>query len=435
MSTDPFRKITLKNGLRLLTIPMKGIKSVTVLVAVSAGSRYETIKNNGISHFLEHMLFKGTKKRPSALDVASTIDSIGGEFNGSVGKESASFYVKSGARHLPLALDFLSDILANSLFDPKEIEKERGVITEEINLREDTPIAKAGEVFDALLYGKTPLGWRIIGRRENIKKMQRKDFLVYLKRFYQPIRMVVSIVGAIPRGKRQEEKVKSLVEKYFGKFRSQGVNPKTFQFTFVQTKPRLKLHYKKTEQAHFCLGVRAFKRVHPDRYALSVLATILGGNMSSRLFTEIREKRGLAYYVRTSTERFYETGNLVTQAGTDINKAQEAIKVILEEYQKVANGKWQMANSELKKAKEYLRGRLVLELEDSHFVASLYAESELLENKVRTPREIIEGIEKVTVEDVARVAQKIFLSKNLNLAIIGPYKDKEDFAKILTYNI
>lgn len=413
---------TFKNGLRSITIPMKGIKSVTVLVAVAAGSRYEEECWNGISHFLEHMLFKGTKKRPTAFDITSTIDGIGGHFNASTGKELTCLGIKCGAEHLPLALDVLSDVLKNSLFDPEEIEKERGVVIEEINLREDTPIAKVSEVFDELLYSQTPLGWRIIGRKENVKRWQKNDLLVYLNRFYRPERMVVGLSGGVTL-----KEAKSLVEKYFGQQRVQKERRQISPLTFTQTKPQLKLHFKKTEQAHFCLGVRAFKRAHPDRYVLSLLATILGGNMSSRLFTEVREKRGLAYYIRTATERFHETGNLVTQAGTDVGKIDEAIKVILAEYQKVSRAE----KKELKKAKEYLKGRLALGLEDSHFVATLYAESELLENKVRTPEEIIKGIERVTVEDVIRVAQKIFLPKNLNLAIIGPYKNETQFDSLL----
>lgn len=415
-------KITLKNGLRLITIPLKGLNSVTVLVVVAAGSRYEKERENGISHFIEHMLFKGTKKRPAAFDITSTIDGIGGHFNASTGKELTSLGIKCGAEYLPLALDVLSDVLTNSLLEPEEMEKERGVIIEEINLREDTPIAGVGEVFDELLYGKTPLGWRIIGKKENVKGMKRSDLLAYLKCFYRPERMVIGLAGGIT-----QKGAESLVEKYFGQQKAPPKKHKISSLAFTQTKPQLKIHYKKTEQAHFCLGGKAFERTHPDRYVLSLLATILGGNMSSRLFTEVREKRGLAYYIKTSTERFHETGNLVTQAGTDINKIDEAIKVILAEYQKVSR----VEKKELKKAKEYLKGRLALALEDSHAVAALYAESELLENKVRTPSEIIKGVEKVTVNDVARLSRRLFLPKNLNLAIIGPYKNETQFDSLL----
>lgn len=428
-----YLKKTLLNGLRLITVPLKGTRSVTVLVSVAAGSRYESKQLNGISHFLEHMFFKGTKKRPTAFDITSLIDSVGGVFNAHTGKESTGFYIKTAAKHLPLSLDVLTDILTSSLFNPQEIEKERGVIIEEINMREDMPMATVSEVFDALLYSPTPLGQRIIGQKENIKRIQRKDFLAYLERFYRPKNMVVTVAGECSRLRRPFiQKILSLAD---SRLTVRGVpagHLRRGTYSFSQTKPQLKLHYKKTEQAHFCLGVRAFKRIHPDRYVLAVLATILGGNMSSRLFTEVREKRGLAYYIKTDTSRFQETGHLVSQAGVDIGKIQEAIKVILNEYRKMANSEGQIANSELKKAKEFLKGRLILALEDSYGVAELYADGELLENKIRTPEEIIKGIEKVTVSDLARVAKKIFLPKNLNLAVIGPYKKEAPFLKLLT---
>ena len=381
------------------------------------------------------MFFKGTKKRPTALEIASTIDSVGAEFNAYTGKESTGFYVKSAAQQLPLALDVLTDIISDSLFDVKEIEKEKGVIIEEINMREDMPMAMVGEVFDELLYKTTPLGQRIIGKKANIKKMQRQAFLDYLERFYQPKNMVITIAGdcsSLMEGVSTLHK-QALNDSLVALQRCERLGSKNDhfailkKFSFSQTKPQLKLHYKKTEQAHFCLGVRGFKRTHSDRYVLSVLATILGGNMSSRLFTEVREKKGLAYYIKTSIGRFHETGYLVTQAGVDVNKIEEAIKVILAEYQKAVS----VTAEELKKAKEFLKGRLILALEDSRAVAALYGESELLENKIKTPQEIIKGIEKVTLEDLARVAKKLFLPKNLNLATIGPCKQKSRFAKIL----
>lgn len=416
---------TFKNGLRLVTVALP-VKSMTMEISVDAGSRYETEKNSGLSHFLEHLFFKGTKRRPTARTLATEVDSFGGIMNASTGKEETSFFIKAAAKHLPQALDILVDILTNSKFDPKEIEKERGVIIEEINMREDMPMARVGEIFDDLLYSPTPLGQKIIGKKENIRKMTRKDFLDYLKRFYQPERMVVVIAGS-PTAISPPRRAFAHLAGVWGSGKAGRQ-----RYTFSQTKPQIEIQYKKTEQAHFCLGVRAFRRVHPDQYVLAVLSTILGGSMSSRLFEELREKRGLAYYVKTEVECFQETGHLVTQAGTDINKIGEAIKVILEEYRRISHQS-SIINHELKKAKEFLKGRLILNLEDSHIVAGLFGSTLLLEGKVRTPEEILAGIEKVTIADLRRVAQNIFLPKNLNLAIIGPYKkeDEKDFLSSL----
>jgi predicted Zn-dependent peptidase len=419
----------LQNGLRLMTVSMP-VRSVTVEIAVDAGSRYETSENNGLSHFCEHMFFKGTKKRPTALDISTEVDSLGAVINAGTSKELTSFYIKSASKHLPQSIDILFDILTHSKFDPKEIRKEKGVILEEIKMREDIPMAKVMEIFDSLLYYPTPLGKRILGEQEVVKKMKRKDFLIYLNQFYGPERMVIVISGDVSKAKN----IGNLLSRLLGKNRDrEDVQKEGRQmFTFIQNKPQVKIHYQKTNQAHFCLGVRTFERSHSDRYALSILSTILGGSMSSRLFEEVREKRGLAYYIQTSLARFHETGHLVTQAGTDINKIDEAIEVVLKEYKKLQNSKTpKLQRGELKKAKEFLKGRLILSLEDSHSVADLFARSLLLENKVRSPEEIIKGIDRVTAEDIQRVSQKIFLPKNLNLAIIGPYQKEEKFVKLL----
>lgn len=419
---------TFKNGLRLVTIPLP-VKSVTVEVSVDAGSRYETAKNSGISHFSEHMFFKGTKKRPTARDIATEVDGFGGAMNANTGKEGTSFYIKAAAEHLPKVLDILADILTNSKFDPAEVEKEKGVIIEEINMRNDTPIARIDEIFDSLLYSKTSLGREIIGKKETVASLKRQDFMRYLKQFYQPARMVIGIAGAFPSKLSFDWQKLSFS---FGIFSDPGSEKTRKRYSFSQSKPQVKLHYKKTEQAHFCLGVRAFKRLHPDRYVLGVLATILGGSMSSRLFEEVREKRGLAYYVHTVASYFHETGHLVTQVGVPIGKIEEAAKVILNEYKKVVKV-GQVEKVELAKAKKFLKGHLILSLEESHNVASLFGTSLLLENRVRTPEEIIKGIEKVTVADVQRVAKKIFLQKHLNLAIMGPYREERRFEKILNF--
>lgn len=414
---------TLDNGLRLITAPMKGVESMTVLVAVGAGSRYETKETNGISHFVEHMVFKGTKKRPTTFDITNSVDSIGGQINAATGKEFTFFLIKANAVHQPLAFDVLSDLVLNAKFDPEEIEREKGVIVEEINMYNDMPQERVSEAFESLLYSPTSLSWYISGKKENIKAIQKQDFIDYQRRLYYPGNMVV-----VKAGKVEEEEALDLTEKYFGHLKSQ--KKEEFQpLVFAQKESRVRLRQKRTSQSHFCLGVRAYAINHPDRYVASLLAAILGGSMSSRMFIQVRERRGLAYYVRTVFEDYLDNGYLMTQAGVDIGKIDEAIKVILNEYGRIACKK--VANDELKKGKEILKGRLILALEDSQNVAERYALQMLLENKIRDPQETIAEIDKITTQDLQRVAKDIFYQKSLNLAVIGPHDDEERFLKLL----
>ena len=412
------------SGLTLLTAPMPSTQSMTALVLVGAGSRYENKRINGLSHFLEHMVFKGTDKYPTAQAIASAVDGIGAEFNAFTGKEYTGFYIKAARKHLDFCLDMLSQLVFHPLIPVKELEKERGVIVEEINMYEDQPMANIGNIFEELLYGDTSLGRKTIGRKEYILNMQLADFDAYCRQWYQPFNMVVCLSGGLKKNSYGD-----LVSGYFFGDKNNQPAAKTglpdrLKLAFDQAKPAIKIHAKKTEQAHLCFGVRTFPRGHKDRYALGLLATILGGNMSSRLFEEVREKRGLAYYVRTSSDYYLDNGYLVTQAGTDIKKAFETVKIIKQEYEKVISSKHHLTTKELNKAKEYVKGKLILALEDSKDVADLYAEDQLLEGKLRTPDEIIKAIDKVTLDEVLAVAKTIFKPQNLNLAIIGPYKEK-----------
>lgn len=418
-----FKRKVLPNGLRVLTVPMPSFESVTVMVMVGAGSRYEKRSNNGISHFLEHMAFKGTKKRPSALSISTLIDGFGGECNAFTGKETTGYYIKSSSNHVELGLNVLSDMLRNSLFDQKEIDKERGVILEEINLYEDTPARKIGDIYEQLLYGDTPMGWDTAGEKEIIKKIKRRDFTSYLKSFYSAHNITVVIAGGI-----DSNKAEMLVEKYFGNMKRFDTN-RYLKVIENQKKPAVYIKHKKTEQVHIALGVRTVPVDHPNRYALSVLAAILGGGMSSRLFHEVREKRGLAYYVRAASEHYMDCGSLVSVSGVDPKRVDEAIKIIVGEYRKI--GKNPVGEVELKKAKEFLKGHFVLELEDSRAVAGFYGAQELLEQKIDTLEEVIAKIQKVTVSDIAKVAKKYFVAKHLNLAVIGDFADGQRFEKLL----
>ncbi len=419
---------TLSNGLKIITIPMPSVASVTVMLMVGAGSRYEEKNINGISHFLEHMAFKGTQKRPTALAISSLIDGIGGEFNAFTSKDHTGYYVKAAAKHMPTLIDVLSDMLLHSKFDREEIEKERGVIIEEINMYEDTPMRKIGDLYENLLYGDTKLGRDIAGRKEVIKKVTREDFMSYMDRFYGPANTIVAVAGAVDTNGNKSIDVKKLVAQYLGDWKNKVVvKPDVMEDS--QKEPQLLVHFKDTQQAHLCLGVRSYHLTHPSRYKLGVLTAILGGGMSSRLFIQVRERRGLAYYVRSSNEEYTDIGNFVTQAGVDVVRIEDSIKVMLEEFAKIRDEK--VAEEEITKAKEFLKGRFILELEDSRNVGALFATTEILEDRIQTPEEIIKLIDEVTIDDVQKVAQDLFRKDSLNLAIIGPYKEEERFRKLL----
>lgn len=421
-----YQKNVFPNGLTLLTVPMKGVASVTVLVMVGVGSRHEEKNINGLSHFLEHMAFKGTEKRPSALAIASTIDGIGADFNAFTTKDHTGYYIKAATKHLPLVLDVLTDMLLHSKFDPEEIEKERGVIIEEINMYEDTPMRKIGDLYENLMYGDTKLGRDIAGRKEVIKKVTKQDFISYVDRFYTPSNTVVTIAGGLETYDPQS--LQAMVGQYFGGWEKK--EPVDIErFDKVQTAPQVMVHYKDTQQAHIALGVPSYHLNHPNRYKLSVMSAILGGGMSSRLFIEVREKRGLAYYVRSSNEQYEDVGNFVTQAGVDVARIDDAVKVIAEQLMKMKDEG--VTEEELSKAKEYLKGRFTLDLEDSKSVASLFASTQLLEDHVRTPEEILESLDEVESKHVQEVAADIFKKDQFNLAVVGPYKEEERFKKLL----
>ncbi len=424
-----YQRTVLSNGLRVLTVPMPSFESATVLVMVGAGSRYENKKNNGISHFLEHMAFKGTKKRPSALHISSLIDGIGGEFNAFTGKETTGYYIKSSANHISLSLDVLSDMLRNSLLDPKEIDKERGVILEEINLYEDTPMRKIGDVYEQLLYGDTPLGWDIAGEKENILSIKREDFVDYMASLYSADNITVVIAGGI-----QTDKSVKMIDKYMGnmkKFKTKAYE----KIRENQTKSAVLLKHKKTEQAQLALGVRTVPNDSPERYPLLILSAILGGGMSSRLFHEVREKRGLAYYVRSNSDHYQDSGSFASMAGVDPKRITEAVEVMVDVSRKIAQpttaNKAEISPDELKKAKEFVKGHTVLELEDSRAVAGFYASQELLEKQIDNPEQVLKDIDAVTKEQVLDVAKRYLIKQPYNLAVIGDFKDRQMFEKLI----
>ncbi|MFL5982153.1 MAG: M16 family metallopeptidase [Gaiellaceae bacterium] len=421
MST--FNLERLDNGLRLLTAPMESAQSVTCAIMLAAGSRYETEETNGIAHFAEHMFFKGTERRPTARDISMEIDAIGGEFNAFTGKEYTGYYVKCAAESRDVALDVLVDMLRNSKFDSEEIDREKGVIIEEMNMYYDTPRDFIGGVYEELLYGDQPLGWDIIGRKETIRAATHDTFRSYVDHWYRPKRMVVGIGGKLGDG--LHERIAELLGDVPG---AETGEPAPAQVS-MNGKAQVKVHTKASDQAHICLGVHSYPLEHPDRYILQVLSTVLGGGMSSRLFTEVRERRGLAYYVYGLNHSYTDAGSLYAQAGVDINRIDDAVTTIAAELQKIANDA--VPSDELEKAKSFAKGRFVLQLETSQGLIMFGLRREVLESQTPDPEQILTEIEKVTVEDVQRVARELIEQRGVNLAVIGPFDDPTRFEKLL----
>lgn len=430
-----FKIKRLESGAQLITVPMKGTRTITVLVMFATGSKYETKDNNGISHFLEHMFFKGTKKRSNTLAISSEMDALGAEFNAFTGREYTGYWVRVDAAKIDIAMDILSDILFNSKFDSKEINREKGVIIEEINMWSDNPIMKIEDIFEGLLYGDTPAGWDTLGPKENILKFKREDFLKYFNSQYQNDNSILVAAGNI-NGDFQK-----MIEKYFSKKDASNVGMKEKErVAEKQSKPACLVQYKKTDQANFSLGVRAFDYIHKDRLAAKMLAIVLGGSMSSRLFINLRERRGLAYYIHADNESYTDSGYFSVKAGVPVTKVEESVKIILAEMKKVK--KFGVDKEELRRAKDLLKGRMAIQMEASDNVAEWYArqaammrtvvrENRKKKEELTAPEDFLAEVEKISLADLKRVAQEIFVTKNLNLAIIGPYKDGKVFESLL----
>jgi predicted Zn-dependent peptidase len=420
-----YLKNTLKNGLRVILVPVPTLKSATVTVWAGVGSRYEDEKRAGLSHFLEHMVFKGSKKRPTAKEIAESIDAFGGEFNASTSKEWTNFYIKARSEKLGIAIDVLADMVLNPILKNDDIQREKGVIVEEIAMYDDTPMAKIGDVFENVIFEGNELARDIVGTKETVKAMERADFVNFRDIYYSSNNIVITISGGF-----DERKTIGLIEDLFSGL-EQKENPKIDKFVPLQKKPRVHIHTKKNEQAHFIMGFLAFGRKHKDRFTLAVLSSLLGGGMSSRMFTEVREKRGLAYSVKTSVDRSIDTGYIGTYAGVDLNRVDEAVKVVLEEHEKLLGAKHAITKKELEKAKEYLKGHLALSLEDTRDINAFFGVRELLDNELEKPEDVYRGIEKVSSDDLLAVAKELFVAERLNFAIIGPFEDEKRFEKIV----
>jgi predicted Zn-dependent peptidase len=414
-------KTTLPNGLRILAAPMPHAHSVSVGIYVGTGSRYERKEEAGLSHFVEHLCFKGSAKRPTAKDISEAIDGVGGFLNGGTDRELTVFYGKVPAPHFALVLDVLADMVSSPRLEPEEMEKERKVILEELAMVADNPSQMADLLLDEALWPDQPLGWDVAGTEESVKAITRQMALEYLCRQYVPNNMVVAVAGNVDPAQAQE-----LVAAYWGD-RPAG-SPSPWYPVVDGHGPRCAVRYKKTEQAHVCLAVRGLSIQHPDRHALALLSVILGEGMSSRLFLELRERRGLAYDVNSYVSNFLDTGAFSIYAGVDPTKAVEAVKAVLEEMARLRDG---VSEEELHKAKELSKGRLLLRLEDTRAVAGWLGGQELLLGRVYRVDEAVALLEAVTAADLRRVAADLLVTDQLYLALVGPFRSDRRFAPLL----
>jgi predicted Zn-dependent peptidase len=395
---------------------------VTVLVLVGTGSKYEKKEEKGISHFLEHMYFKGTKKRPSSLEIAETLDKVGGIYNAFTSQEYTGYFAKVSREHFDLALDWVSDIFLNSTLPEKEIEKERGVIIEEINMRKDHPMEYVQILWQKLLYGDQPAGWDVAGEIETVSKISRKDLLEYREAQYIASNTIICLAGNF-----NEKEGINKVKKFFSKIKigKSREKPKVIE---KQEKPEIFFKKRETDQTHICLGVKGFNIFNERRYAQEILGLILGGMMSSRLFEKIRTKLGIAYYIETDVFSDPDTGYLVTRAGLNNEKLEEGVLEILKEYRKIKREG--ISKSELKKAKDCLKGKMNILLESSDAKASFFATQEILEKRILTPEQIFKKIDRVSQNDILKLAREIFRPEKLNLTLIGPKEIKREILKI-----
>jgi predicted Zn-dependent peptidase len=413
---------TLKSGLRVLTAPVDGTESVTVLVFCGAGSRYEANNERGISHFLEHMFFKGGKKYVNTQQVSAAIEGVGGDFNAFTGKEYAGYYVKVAHPQTELACDVLSDMLLHASFPPEEIDKERGVIIEEKRMYEDTPMYRAGWDFEEMMLGDCPLGWDTIGTEDVINAVKQEDFQRHKDELYTADNTVITFSGHITRDQAME-----FAERFFGSLG--GKKSRTYSPFGKFHDKRVWMRQKETEQAHLVLGLPGVPSQHPDHFAQKLLGIILGGNMSSRMFLRIREARGMCYYISTDVDSYMDAGIISTRAGIDQSRVGEAVKAIRHEYDVCA--KDGVEQDELQRAKDYLKGRITLSLEDSEERANFLGKQALMYPHIRDTQEYFACIDAVTKEHVDGVASRLLRSEELRLVVLGKGGDEAAMAKLL----
>ena len=416
---------TLKNGMKLLRVPMSGVESIATVVMVKAGSRYEDEADYGVAHFLEHMVFKGTKKYPTNKILTQKVDGVGAAFNAFTSEEGTAFYLRSAAKDLDLTLDILSQLTTQMLLEPEEIERERGVILEEKHMYEDQPNAYNSQEFSKMFCAGTGLGHDIVGTDESIKNIKQETFRRFISRWYRPEHMLLVVAG-----KKQAVQASDLEEKAeryfkFGKATGKAYRQEDFWEKDFHYGERLNFIDRKTEQTHFIMGWPGLNRFDERDQVLSVLQTILGGNMSSRLFSEVRERRGLCYYVFAQSDVFCDSGYFGASSGVNPDKLTEAIKVSVDEFVKLANGEKKLEAAELARAKDYICGQMTLSAESVYALALNYGTQMLFENRVRTVAQEIQRVQAVTLEDVRALTSEIIRPGELRLSAIGKISDRQ----------
>lgn len=417
-----YQRTVLANGLRVLTVPMPQVRSVTVAVFLGAGSRYETPAEAGLSHFLEHMLFKGTQRRPLPQMISEAVEGVGGYMNASTDRELTIYWAKAGEHHMGTIMDLLADMLTGSRLDPTEFEREKKIIIEEINSINDSPQQRVDLLIDEVMWPGQPLGRDVAGTPETVSALSRGAMLAYRASQYAPNNAVIAICGNV-----EHEEVTHAVDQYFGAW--QRTDPRNWLPSKNGHKSkRIGLHTQKTEQAHLCMAFPGLSSQHPDRYALDMLNVVLGEGMSSRLFVEIREKRGLAYEVHSYASHFADTGAMTVYAGVDPKNIDSAVEGILGE---IGRLKESIPAAELHKAKEMTKGRLLLRTEDTRSMASWVGAQEVLRNEVKTVDDIVEIVDGITIATLHRVANEILAPERLKMAVVGPFRSTNRFHRLL----
>jgi predicted Zn-dependent peptidase len=420
-----FDKTTLANGTRVVTSRMDHVHSASIIFNYSVGSRFEADEQAGISHVLEHMLFKGTEKRPDPAQISSEIEGVGGILNAATGRESTNYWAKIPSTHLELAFDVLSDILRHSTFPDDELEKERYVIFEEIRGINDTPDDLVHDVIDEVIWDNQPVGRSIIGTEETVGGISANDLRTFLDRHYRPERLVIAVAGKV-----DHDEVVELAERYFGDMPT-GEGEQFTPAEHHQTAPKVRLVTRPTEQAHLCIGHPAIPYTDERRYSQGMLDAILSSGMSSRLFQEIREKRGLVYSVYGYFRQYADAGQGVVYAGTDLQRVDETIEAILVELEKLRRE--EVPADELQRTKELRKGRILMGMEDSRSVAGWIGSQELTFGEILTPEEVMDKIDAVRADEMLELARELIREDQLSLALVGPYEDVEHFRSQLKF--
>ncbi|MDY6918262.1 MAG: pitrilysin family protein [Chloroflexota bacterium] len=418
-----YQKSVLDSGLRIVTSTMPGTRSVAVMVFIGAGSVYERAEHAGTSHFVEHVLFKGTERRRTSKEISEAIERVGGTLNGATSKEVTTYWCKVARPHFPLALDLLVDMLLHSRFDPSDVERERQIIIEELNESMDSPQHRVNMLIDDIIWMGQPLGRDVIGTRDTVAAIGRDTLLDYKLRQYVPNNAVVTVAGDIGH----DEAVSCVAEAFAGW--ATGSPVPHFPTDDAQEEPRVRVERREAEQAHLCVAVRGLPILHPDRFRLDMLNVILGEGMSSRLFVEIRERLGLSYDIYCYVQHLSDSGALTVYAGVDPKRAEAAVKAILEQVRLLKEG---VTEAELTRAKEYAKGRLLLRMEDTRNVAGWLGGQESLTGRIYTPDDVVSIVDAMTTEGLKRVANQVLLPQTLNLAIVGPVDHEERFRDMLT---